>query len=168
MTITIGNAATDRAASIQLYYTRIDYINAASGTGNLDTIEIYMALASTDDVYIATFEEVSSDHFTARDAVNVGPLAIGYHEITTDKASAAISLSVETGDFIGIFCLSGSVELDVSGGGFYYFLAKDSNQTSCTNTEFIFTDNRQMSLYASGGAGEEVTVGHIFFTLSDF
>ena len=166
--ITIGNAATDRAASIQLYYTRIDYINAASGTGNLDTIEIYMALAATNDVYIATFEEVSSNHFTARDVVNVGTLAIGYHELTTDKSSDPISLSVETGDYIGIFSLSGSVELDVSGGGFYYFLAKDSNQTSCTNTEFIFTDNRQMSLYASGGAGEEVTVGHIFFTLSDF
>jgi len=164
--ITIGNAATDRAASIQLYYNRIDYINAASGTGNLTSIELFMAIAATDDVYVATYYEVSSNRFTARDVVNLGTIGTGYTEFTTDKSSNPISLSVETGDFIGIFSLSGSVDLDVSGGGFYYYYVKDSNQTSCTNTEFTFTDNRQMSLYASGGAG--VTVGHIFFTLSDF
>ena len=148
--ITIGNTASDRGSYIAINYTRIDYIHAATGTGNLTSIEVYLQQATTSDVYVATFEEVSSDHFTARDNVNLGTITVGYHKLTTDKNSAAISLSVETGDYIGIWCDSGNIELDTSGGGFYYYPAV-SNQTSCVNTAFAFLDNRQMSLYASGG-----------------
>ena len=164
MTITIGNAATDRSANVPIDYTRIDYINAADGSGTLDTIEIYLQAAATDDIYIAIFEEVSANTFTSRDVVNVGPLAIGYHEITTDKASNPISLAVETGDYIGIYCASGQIELDVSGTGFY---SLSGNWTSCEDEGFSFIASRQMSLSATGGAGG-VVVGNVLFIFSDF
>ena len=166
--ITIGNAATDRAANVLLYYTRVDNINHATGSGTLDTIEIYLLQAAANDVYVGIFYLVSPLHLSTRDYVNLGTVAIGYHEITTDTDSNPISLDVETDDMIGIFCLTGAIELDVGENvGMYSYSGKDVSCMPCTNIEFGLAANRVLSLYATGGAGG-VTVGNVLFTLSDF
>jgi hypothetical protein len=141
--ITIGNTASDRANIEGLSYTKIDKNNPANETGTITSVDIY-AQADIANCKIGVFTLISGSSFTCRSATaDLGTVTAGIHNYT-------VSLSVVTGDYLGIYgsSFNGKVETDQSGAGLWY---KSGDQTSCVNTAFSsLIPNRTMSI---GGTG---------------
>jgi hypothetical protein len=136
--VDIGSAAIDRAAGIAYNYTFIIKENPANVSGVITLVEIYVPAGFTaSNVKVATFTQISENHFTTRDTEDIGNITTGY---TIHK----VSLDVVTGDYIGIFFTAGSVSRDDSGTGYWYLLG---DNIPCADTTFGFQANRTISLY---------------------
>jgi len=146
----IGAAATNRGSYWAYGYTAIDLNNPANESGNITSIEIYAssgyALSGTNK--IATFSRDGAK-FTPRDVVIIGSVAAGSKQtITTDVNSDPISLSVESGDYIGIYFSAGQIERSVSGFDGIYYLSGD--QTAAGEQTYTLISGDAISLYATG------------------
>ena len=124
--IDIGNPAIDRATSVLGTSTIIDANNPANASGTITSVEIYVEQTyPSGDVYVAIFDEVDTDTFTARDREKIGTdIAAGYHQYS-------VNLTVEAGDYIGWY--GTTIDKD-SGGLGMWFLGGD--QTECSSTVF--------------------------------
>ena len=140
--IDVGAAAIDRVSSTLADYTFIAKENPANLSGKITTIAVYVYNATLVGAKVATFQETSSNVFTARASQTLPDTTVGYHEIVVD-------LDVEAGDYIGIFIPSDTSRLDKdSTADGYWTLVGD--QTACTDATFTFTAERSISLYGTG------------------
>jgi hypothetical protein len=141
--ITIGEAAIDRASAVVLWSdTLINRGQTASGTGKITNVQIYM-LSSANNVEVATFYEVTSNHFTTRDTAVIGNIGSGF-------SSHSIELDVQIGDYIGITSdSSGNIEIDITGYNGRW--AKTGDYIPCTNVDFgAYVSDFALSLYGTG------------------
>lgn len=152
MAVTVGVEAiegdTDYTTS---NYTYINCTGAADGDGTITDVDVYVGdtdLAAGSK--IAIFYNTAGNNFTCRDAYTLAEaLAAG-----AKRSLSGLSLSIQTGDFIGIFINGGKIRGDsvdvVSGYRFDY-------GDSCTpESSYAFSDlltNADMSLYGYGNGG---------------
>jgi hypothetical protein len=164
--IDVGPGAIDRN-STDSGYTNICMSNPANASGTLTSIEVWTnENQPSGNVVVATFEQVDTNTFTARDSVTLGAITAGAKRtITTDENSDAIALTVVEGDYLGAYVGSGykfEYTLNDSGGGCWY---KSGDQTSCVSTAFS-TDyglDDDISIYATGSTEEAAEDNAIFF-----
>ncbi|GAH22836.1 unnamed protein product, partial [marine sediment metagenome] len=98
--IDIGSPAISGNASFGK--TAVNKKNPANATGVITSVEIYANEAMT-GVKVATFYIVSGNILSTRDYDTIGDVPIGYSKHT-------VSINVNAGDYIGIYCGTGKVE----------------------------------------------------------
>jgi hypothetical protein len=138
--ISIGSPATDRTGSIPDGYTEVDKNNPANEGGTVNKVEIF-AVTGNDmtDVEVGIFYIVSGDNLTTRDSEYIGTV-VGGSVQTFD-----VDLTVEIGDFIGVYWTDGRIEYDATGPVGDW--RKSGDQIPCTNTTFAFYSSRCMSIH---------------------
>jgi len=103
-TIDVGSAAIDRGSNLTLsdgggtyYWTGIAYYNSANATGEIDTVEVYMYIASPNNsIRFGTFTDEGSNYFTCHDAEEYGEVSAGYNVCT------GLAIDIEAGEYIGV------------------------------------------------------------------
>ena len=139
--IDIGSAAIDRADGWNITYTTIASYNPANASGTITSVEIW-SQNTISNCEVATFYNVSGNNFSTRDTEVIGTVLSGA------KRTFNVNLTVEAGDYIGIYGTEGLIEIS-SGGDFnVWYLSGD--HIPCTNVTFTFYNYRQLSLYGTG------------------
>lgn len=133
----IGEESIDRSSYMQTG-TFINKNNAAQLDGIIKRVAIY-AKADLSDVVIATFDEISIDHFTTRDYEEIGSVVAG------SKHEFEVNIRVYEGDYIGMYFSSGQIERSTFGYDGFWAIAGD--WIPCTNKWFSsFTEGDCISL----------------------
>jgi len=140
--IDIGSGAIDRAiGNPQGGATVIDLANPANQTGVIDRIEIWFSANAT-GVKVGTFFGTAPT-FTSRDVAIIGSVTAGSKQVFT-----GLNIAVQAGDYLGIYCTTGDMEYDTSGGVNIYFLAGDQFGAGAQ----VYTQNAgdAQSVYGTG------------------
>lgn len=143
--IDIGSPAINRAA----YYssrTVVNRNNPANLSGTITSIEIWAA-TNMSNCEIATFYVVNEDNLSTRDTHPIGSVTAG-----SKQTFSGLSLSVQAGDYIGIYYSAGRLEKDFSGVGCWYYSA---DYIPCSDALFYYETTKIVSLYGTGVAVEE-------------
>ena len=135
--IDIGDTAINRADSWESGYTYVSKANPANANGTLTNLEIWAASNIT-GLIVATFS-ASGDVLTPRDQETIGSVTAG------SKQTFTINLNVQTGDYIGIYFASGSIE-EGSGAGLWW---KSGDQTNSGAQTFTLTADGTQSVYGT-------------------
>lgn len=142
MDIDIGSPAIVRAQSAS-GQTMILKDNPSNGAGEITSIEIYSWNELT-DVVVATFYVVVGNYLSTRDYHTIGTVSGG-----SKQTFPGLELTVEAGDYIGIYFYVGSIYRDVSvPAGVWY---RSGNNIPCDNIIFSAVPNYTLSLYGEGG-----------------
>jgi endoglucanase len=141
----IGSGIFDSIASDPWggQHTFLDLSNPAETAETLTELDIKPPTAMT-GVKVGAFYLVGGTTYHCRSIADISNLDAGvsYH--------LPISLAVQPGDVIGIFCATGNVVVTYSGGsGFYY--AWGDKVTVDSESSFALWGNYPMSLYAHAG-----------------
>jgi len=144
-TITIGAAAISRAALQSFNKTVIEYDNPADGDGIIDTIQIYPYVTMT-DTEVAMFYVVSGNYLSTRSNCDIGTVTAGAPD---PDVFTGLSLSVLTGDYLGLYASGGAIHKDTFGTG-YWYNASGYDRIPCTNQSFSWISSRTLSLYGTG------------------
>ncbi|MDD5086627.1 MAG: GLUG motif-containing protein, partial [Candidatus Nanoarchaeia archaeon] len=146
--IDVGNEAIDREWSDSSDVTIIDINNPANGTGKITSVEIWAGTQIT-GCQVATFYNVSENHFSTRDYETVNNGNGEGVVLAGSKQIFEVDLDVEEGDYIGVYWNEGTIDYDAWDGsdGIWY---KSSDNIPCTNAEFTENLERTISLYATG------------------
>ena len=107
--IDVGPEAIDRASSSTAGYTDIQLTNPANLTGSITSVEIWASTNLT-GCKVGIFYLVSGTTYKCRSAATIGNVTAG-----SKQTFSGLSLAVVTGDFIGIYWVSGYMEADTSG-----------------------------------------------------
>ena len=108
--ISVGPAASDRAASATANLTLLDLGNAADGTGTIDTVTVYVG-TQISTAKIGLFYLVSGTTYKCRSSYTTSTLSTGLNTLT------GLTLAVKSGDFIGIYwATTGTIDRADSGG----------------------------------------------------
>lgn len=144
--IDIGAGASNRAGTVSGGgYTDIDLNNAANGTGTLTSVEIWAATDLANCV-VGTFYTSDYVTFTCRDSATIGAVTAGSKQ-TFDVSGTPIT--VQTGDYLGIYYTSGKLERDSSGyDGLYWYYGEAIDATD--SADFTFLAGDALSIYATG------------------
>lgn len=143
--IDVGTAAINRASELSTGGTTLILKdNPANESGTITSIEIW---AATDlaNCEIGIFTNVSGTNFTSRSNTTLGAVTSG-----SKQTFSGLSLAVQTGDYLGIYFSSGTIEMASTGGEGYWYLAGDN--IPCSDTTFTYTASttRILSLYGIG------------------
>jgi hypothetical protein len=149
-TIDIGPGATDRAATINQGYTLITPANPANNTGIITSIEIWAA-STMGGVRVGTFYLVSGSTYKCRDSVTIGTVTAG-----SKQTFSGLSITVNTGDFIGCYFTSGQIEADASGGNVKY--ASGEHIDPGDEASYSALGAYEMSLYGTGTTSSPQTI----------
>ncbi|MBA7575685.1 hypothetical protein ES708_17518 [subsurface metagenome] len=151
--IDIGDPAIDRGAALGSY-TLVNKGNPANFSGKITSIEIW-ANTQLSNCEVATFFVVSGNNLSTRGTHAIGTVTAG------SKQTFPVDITVEAGDYIGIYFSAGNLEVDSAGGsGMWYISAAD--HIPCTNQTFTSNDTYMLSLYGTGLIPAEINV--IFFS----
>ncbi len=109
-TIDVGPGATNRASSAFSAFTVIDLANPANATGTLETVEVWFATGPS-AARIGIFYLISGTTYKCRSSTaDLGAVTSG------SKQTYSVSLSINAGDYIGVWFNGGGIEQDTSGG----------------------------------------------------
>jgi hypothetical protein len=114
--------------------------NPANGSGTLTSIEIF-AETNMSGVKVGTFYLVSGSTYHCRDSESIGNVTAG------SKQTFSVSLTIETGDFIGLYFSGGTIEADISSGQNQY---KVGDYADIDDEEAFSANNYLLSLYGTG------------------
>ena len=141
--IDVGGACEDRASYTSLLgITLIDLNNAANVSGTLTNICLWINTTGGADWHVGVFHLVSGITYKCRSAANLGALSVG-------ENNKVVSLTIQTGDFIGVYSASGEyIESDNSGAGHRH---KSGNQCVVDSEEsYDIITGKTLSLYGTG------------------
>ncbi len=137
--IDIGPACINRASDFSGNNTYIQTDNPANAAGTITSVEIYVN-ANMFGVKVAIFSEGATGYFTAQDSESIGNLVAG-------KQTVEVSLSVNEGEFIGLYFGNGKIERTLGAVLSGYYLSGD--ETACSNKKFnAYTS--VLSIYGTG------------------
>jgi hypothetical protein len=153
--IDVGSAAIN-GDTTSILATLVSRDNTANETGVITSVEIW-AETNLANCEVATFDEGASSILTTRDTEAIG-------SVTADsKQTFVVNLTVSTGDMIGIYFSSGSMDITGDAGAVgTYYLAGD--QIPCTGADFSLygpAPMKRVSLYGTG-ATPAATTTNIF------
>jgi len=144
MAIDIGPGAVDRVAARPAGYTFIDLANSSNGTGIINSVELYFdgTQADVTGVKVGIFYG-SALSYTCRSSASIGTVTKG-----SKQTFSLLNLSVQTGDFLGVYATAGSIECATTGGsGIVYKLG--DHLSDGAQTYELFADN-VISIYGTG------------------
>jgi hypothetical protein len=144
MAIDIGPEASNRATfNSTTSRTFIMLDNPANASGTIDTIQIYVVSGYTaSGVKVGTFYG-SGTTYTCRDYVTIGDIASGGLKTFSD-----LSISVESGDYIGYIATSGRIEFDETGfAGMYQY---KGDAFGGGETVYSLLEGCAVSIYGTG------------------
>jgi len=135
----VGTPAIDRESYLT-GRTAVNKNNPASYSGRITCVHIY---ANTDltDCEVATFYVVSGDNLSTRDTEYIGAVTAG------SKQTFPVNLTVQTGDYIGIWFTGGNLDRTYDAPGSWY---KAGDFIPCTDVLFSKGDKGIVSLYGTG------------------
>ncbi len=139
--IDIGSPAIDRGEALNSL-TWINFNNPANDSGRITYIEIW-ANTELSNCKVATFYIVNGSDFSTRDYEAIGTVISG------SKQTFPVDITVEAGDYIGIYFSAGKLDAEYSGGlGIKY---QSGDNIPCTKIHFgIWTGTGLISLYGTG------------------
>ena len=138
--IAMGSGAQDYNNHFGAGYTMIDTNNPANASGIIDTVDIW-AYSNLTGVKVGIFYKVSGNVLSARGA----PTAIGNVTAGSKQTFSGLSLPVQTGDFIGVYAVTGDVEYSTNLTGAYTY-ERAGDLTGVANTYFYPSANRHLGL----------------------
>lgn len=161
--IDIGSPPISQGSALSEGYTRVNKTNPANGSGKITSVELYCAVELS-GCEIAIFYIISGDNMSTRagGTVTLGTVTIGEHSIAngnpiiTDFEGNPISLTVEEGDYIGMFWVSGLMRGITSGYAGYWY--RYSDDIPCDNENFAVLPGRTVNLYGTGTTLSEETL----------
>ena len=139
MAIDIGAEATDRATTFIYQRTIIGKDNPANASGTLKTIYIW-ANTQLSHCVVGTFYTTNGNDLKCRDSEAIGTVTAGSLQTFTGK-----SITVVTGDYIGMYYTAGRVESDASGFAGLWYIYGDYT-TPDDETTYTFADGDAISL----------------------
>jgi len=159
--INVGAEATDRDSTVSAAnITVIGKAGPANDSGVISSVEIWSNV-TLQGVIIAIFEEVSANHFTARDQQAIANVEAGA------KRTFGVSLNIEAGDFIGLYYSLGKMERCAAGGSGYWALIGD--YTECIDEDFGSLDTgHDISLKGIGATGLSISEAGAIASLEAF
>ena len=138
--IDIGQPAIDRDITVGIY-TLVDKINPANASGTIISVEIWCATA-LENCEVATFYVVDGNNLSTRDTQAIGAVTAG------SKQTFGVDLSVEEGDFIGMYYTAGVMEKSTGANGYWFFAG---DLIPCTDQTFaVSSTGDAVSLYGAG------------------
>lgn len=149
MAIDIGTAAIDRAGYNGEATTFFTFDNPANATGTIDTVKVW-AKNNVTNLRVGMFFLVSGTTYECRDSESVGGVTAG-----SEQTFTGLTISVETGDYIGYYCgADGTIEWDFSGGnGCAYVSGEYIDPEDQASYNVVDYDVSAMSI---NGTGESV------------
>jgi len=166
--IDIGAVAIDRVGHSTNGETDILKDNPANASGTINSIEVWAA-ANIADLRIGIFYLVSGTDYKCRSSVDLGAVTAGSKQtFTVDKNSNPISLSVETGDYIGYYHTgTGYLEVDGTGGAGVWVKTGEYIDPGDQAT-YTYYSGYIISVYGTGTTGAYIprhsgTVGVLIF-----
>lgn len=139
----VGSKAIVRGIAYPDSITYINKDNAASADGVISTVKIY-AFANLTACKVATFYKTGANDLKCRATETIGTVTAG-----SEQTFSGLSLTVETGDYIGLYFTAGWIYADAAGFLDVWFLANDHCVVDDDDTYALATDNT-MSLYGVG------------------
>lgn len=140
--IDVGSAATDRSTSSTADIS-IDGNNPANADGSIDTCEVWLATSETGSAVIGNSYVVSGNVHTSRDHEAVGAISGG-----AKRTLVGLTITIVTGDYIGIQLSDGAVDRDSTGGTIVWIYTGGSFPYS--NRTFGTYGGDILSLYGTG------------------
>ena len=162
--IDVGPGATDRTGSqATVNYTYINVENPVNITGTLDTVEVW-ANSNLSGVKVGTFYG-SGTSYRCRDFETIGSVTSG-----SKQTFSSLNITAQTGDFLGIFWTSGSLEYGAGSDGVYY---DAGDQTGGGITTYTLLATAALSVYAtgtsaSGGPPTSEGIGDLWVDTGDY
>ena len=149
--IDIGPGATNRSSTQAADYTVVDLANPANDSGYLDVFEVWAATDLT-GCKIGTFSG-SGLNYNDRDFETIGNVTSGSKQTFTGK-----NCDVLTGDYLGAYFATGTLEADTSAGSNTYTKSGDWFGTGAQ----AYSENPgdAVSIYATG-----ITSGQLFMII---
>jgi hypothetical protein len=149
----IGVPAIDRVSSDGPGWTLIQKENPANASGTINFVVIY-AKTNLTDCDVATFYETGTDTLTCRSVAHIGDVPAGSEQIFSH-----LSLTVEAGDYIGIYS-GGTIEAGPGDVGIWW----DSGYNKCIEgleKEYTFQRFHSISLYGTSCGVLPPVVGYL-------
>ena len=144
--IDIGCSAANRASTFPAEYTGVNKGNPANLSGTITSIEIW-ANTTLSNCEVATFFVVSGNNLSTRDTHTIGSVTAG-----SKQTFSGLSITVEAGDYLGIYFTAGTLEAAGSGGEDIWRYAY-GDQIPCTDVTFVVEGGDVISLYGTGSSG---------------
>lgn len=150
LTEVTGAALTRRATQIAIevlrvaaggaLWTNIDLNNPLNGNGVITEVQIYAA-TNMAGVEVGIFYNVAGNVYSTRSWASIGNVTAG------SAQSFDVELPCETGDYIGIYYASGTIEMDVAGAG---IMVAVGDQIPGAGITYALVPNMSISLYGYG------------------
>jgi hypothetical protein len=161
--IYMGSEAEDRA-TINNYptFTIVPKDNPAGATGTITSIEIW-TYTNLIDCEVAIFS-ASGNNLTCRDYETLDNGNGAGVVVAGSKQTFAVTLSVVSGDYLGIHSSIGKIEKTATGGANWWYLDGDYIPCEANTT---FTNNTNPYIYSLKGIGATpATDNAIFFGIN--
>lgn len=142
--IDIGADAISRATYCSGASTHVNKENPANARGTLISVEIW-ARQILYNCIVGTFYTTNGNTLKCRDSVAIGDIAAGSKQtIPLDPG-----LSVEAGDYIGIYFTTGRLERDTTGYAGRWYVSYESIDPG-DEADYSFLAGDAISLYGEG------------------
>ncbi len=147
--IDVGSPAIDRATQDGYGYTIIEKGNPANHNGTLTSIEVW-AHTNLTGFRVGTFYLVSGSTYTCRDSETIGAVTAG------SMQSFPVTITVEAGDYIGAYIVTGTVDMATIGGSGAWYV--DGEYIDSGDSHVFYNEGATaiFSLYGSYTASGEV------------
>ncbi len=143
--IDIGPGAINREYDYGYNDTLIDKTNPSNGTGTLTSVEFWF-LADAAGVKVGTFSG-SDTSYDDRDYETIGAVTAG-----SKQTFSGLNCDVVSGDFLGVFYSSGTIEMAYPGGVALYAYTGDAFGKGVLT--YTYKDPCMISIYGTGATAE--------------
>lgn len=151
--IDVGSLTMDGDSNTLVNWTFMDLSNPSNYNGKIDTVKIW-AKSNLAGCRVGTFYLVSGTTYACRDSVAIGSVTSG-----SEQTFTGLDISVNAGDYIGIYTSTGQCEANIAGGSGVYY---SSGNKCVTGTSAVYSDYSsiatKISLYATGLGRNDGTI----------
>lgn len=152
--IDVGDEAIDRNSAAGGGRTRVSRNNTANGTGEITSVEIW-ANTNLVNCEVATFDLISPDKLSTRGTHTIGGVTSG-----SKQTFSGLHISVQNGDYLGLYYSTGDIEWSTDLGGNSY--RAEGDWIPCTNHTFMgYGPGSRLSLYGTGETWDPPTVSTV-------
>ncbi len=141
--IDVGPGTADRNTVWTTEYTVFDLANPANGTGVLASFDLWFRDAAAGVVVGVLYG--SGTTYTSRDSETIGNVASG-----SKQTFSGLDCSVVTGDFAGLYYLTGKLEMEDAGGAGIYRDSVRENTFGAGAKTYVLVADQILSIYAEG------------------
>ena len=145
--ITIGNAATNRGGIVGTGATYVDYNSPAGASGTVNVVQFFV-YDTLYDAVVAIYQDMTSNNFKVKDTETIGTVTGGGTNTFT-----GLDLSVESGEYIGLYFSAGYLDTDDEGSTY----SAVGSKTEVGTTYALSWSSDTISLFGRTSAAPTVT-----------